>query len=159
MYFLQEHFTTANISTLDQIKTEFKIAPPTTTATNMNHNNSSSRHKYLHNNTITSSSNAYNSSPILPFPGKLNNTTSTTATNHNTTTTSNNNNNEHTTEIDINNRFLHYHTILNKKTVYNIKIPDYIDNFRIDLKSLLTTKVSSCFLSFFLFLIILSYFC
>lgn len=173
--FLQEHFTTANLSTLDQIKTEFKIAPPTT-ATNMNHN-SSSRHKHLHNNTTSSSSsNAYNSSPILPFPGKLNNTTSTTATNHNTTsssnnilnktvlsnrntiittkpnnnhnTTTNNNNNEYTTEIDINNRFLHYHTILNKKTVYNIKIPDYIDNFRIDLKSLLTTKVSSCFLSF-----------
>jgi hypothetical protein len=47
-----------------------------------------------------------------------------------------------TGEVDLNNRFAHYSEI-GAPTLHHIRIPGYIEDFRIDLKALLTTKVHS----------------
>jgi hypothetical protein len=46
-------------------------------------------------------------------------------------------------EADLSNRFAHY-TAVGLPTVHHIRVPGYIDDFRIDLKALLTTKVPCC---------------
>jgi hypothetical protein len=45
-------------------------------------------------------------------------------------------------DVDLNNRFAHY-VESGQPTVHTIKVPGYIENFRIDLKALLTTKVKA----------------
>jgi hypothetical protein len=154
--FLLDHLTTPAPSAIQQIKTEFAFSPGAAVAaqsaklkTNRNtpgsHGISNALNSPilgLRNKSHTAGNSSSKLAPAGTRAGNSNPGLNKAALAHIAALGKAKSQAAETGEVDLNNRFAHYSEI-GAPTLHHIRIPGYIEDFRIDLKALLTTKVRS----------------